>query len=199
MARGWFGQRMRDRLRTWPTADELARMVRHPAAYAPTAAEVLSPHVASPAPLTLADLGARDFETRDGVIVGLSLAGRSFVAYSDALFALAPKLEAVRFVAVRHLLGELIRCANLTRLQSIDLSGNRIGPAGARLIATCPHFGNLHVLDLTANSLTDTGVAALAAAPWADSVHELRLSAHELSPDGERVARRRFENRVRLT
>jgi len=199
MARGWFGQRMPDRLRTWPTADELARMVRHPAAFAPTAAEVLSPDVAPPAPLTLADLGARDLESRNGLVVGLSLAGRSFVAHSDALFAFAPELEAVRFVAVRHLLVELVRCANLNRLLRINLFGNRIGPAGASLLAACQHFTDLHVLDLTANSLTDAGVAALAAAPWADSIHELRLSANELSADGERAARRRFENRLRLT
>lgn len=30
------------RLRLWPTAEELSRMARHPAAYAPTAAEVLT-------------------------------------------------------------------------------------------------------------------------------------------------------------
>ncbi|MEO2091433.1 MAG: TIGR02996 domain-containing protein [Gemmataceae bacterium] len=31
------------RMRLWPTAEELRRMVRHPSAYAPTAAEVLTP------------------------------------------------------------------------------------------------------------------------------------------------------------
>jgi uncharacterized protein (TIGR02996 family) len=31
------------RLRLWPTAEQLRRMARHPAAYAPTAAEVLTP------------------------------------------------------------------------------------------------------------------------------------------------------------
>ena len=173
-------------------------MVRHPAAFAPTAAEVLSP-TARPPLSVLTDFGARDLVTRDGVVVGLSLAGRSFVAHSDALFAVAPLLVEVHVIAVRHLLGEFVRCANLARLRNIDLSGNRIGPAGAELLAACEHFASLQALDLTANSPGDAGIRALFAAPWAESIRELRLSADELSADGERAARNRFGNRLLLT
>ncbi len=175
-------------------------MVRHPSAFAPAAAEVLSPQTSPSLTLpALRDFGVRDIVARDGVVVGVSLAGRSFVAHSDALFTVAPGLTEIRFVAVRHMLGALLRCANLARLRNIDLSGNRIGSIGAELLAACEHFASLHTLDLTANSLGDAGVRALFAAPWAESIRELRLSADELSVDGERAARNRFGNRLLLT
>ena len=45
------------RLRLWPTAEELARMARHPAAYAPTAAEVLTP---GPVPKPTVPMGVEE-------------------------------------------------------------------------------------------------------------------------------------------
>ena len=44
------------RLRLWPTADELTRMARHPAAYAPTAAEVLTPLPVPPPTIVMCDV-----------------------------------------------------------------------------------------------------------------------------------------------
>ena len=198
MTRGWFGQPIPDRLRTWPTDEELSRMVRHPSAYAPTAAEVLSPTTRPPL-ATLADFGARDLDVREGVVVGLSLTGRAFVSLSEELFVVAPQLEAVRFIAVRHLLGEFVRCANLARLRRIDLSGNRLGPAGVELLARCEYLGSLQSLDLTANAVTDEGARDLAVARWAETVRELHLTGGELSEGGVEVVRNRFGNRVRLT
>jgi Leucine Rich repeat len=174
-------------------------MGRHPAAFAPTAAEVLSPQTnPSRTRPALADFGARDLVARDGAVVALSLTGRSFVAHSDALFAVAPELVEVRFVAVRHILGEFVRCANLARLRTIDLAGNRVGPTGAETLAACEFFHALDVLDLTANSVGDDGGRALLAAPWADSIRELRLSGGEFSDDGVRALRGRFGNRLLL-
>lgn len=202
MARGWFGVQIPARLRTWPTADELARMVRHPAAFAPTAAEVLTPEpVEQPFADTaelLAAVGARDIVTVGNVAVGVSLTGRAFVAFAEELFARLP-LHEVQFVAVRHLLGELVRCPFLTRLSRIGLAGNRIGPAGATLVAGCEHLSELHELDLTNNSIGDDGLRAISVAPWADSIRLLHLGGNGLTPAGERAAECRFGNRLLLT
>lgn len=202
MARGWFGVRIPDRLRTWPTADELARMVRHPAAYAPTAAEVLTPDpVEQPFADTaelLAAIGARDVVTVGNVPVGLSLTGRAFLAFPEELFARLP-LHEMRFVAVRHLLGELVRCPFLSRLRRIGLAGNRIGTAGAALLAGCEHLSGLHELDLTNNSIGDAGLRAICAAPWADSLQLVHLGGNGLTEAGERAAENRFGNRLLLT
>ena len=198
-ARGWLGARIPARLRTWPTGSELARMARHPAAFAPTAAEVLTPGLPCPTPSSLDELGARDVGPRGGPVTSLSLAGRTFVAFPDALFRLAPQLQEVRFVGVRHILDEFVRCPAVGRLRKIDLTGNRIGAAGAALLATCEHFADLRVLDLTRNGLTDADLPALGAAPWADSLRELRLVGNALTAAGIRAAERRFGNRLLLT
>lgn len=53
------------RLRLWPTAEELRRMARHPAAYAPTAAEVLTP---GPVPLPAVAMSADERKLMDAII-----------------------------------------------------------------------------------------------------------------------------------
>jgi uncharacterized protein (TIGR02996 family) len=53
------------RLRLWPTAEQLRRMARHPAAYAPTAAEVLAP---GPVPLPTVPMGAVERALMDTII-----------------------------------------------------------------------------------------------------------------------------------
>lgn len=169
-------------------------MARHPAAFGPTATEVLTPESVPIRPRTLAELGARDVTTDS-----LSVAGRAFLASSGVLFDLAPRLREVRFVAVRHVLGGLVRCPHLARLRAINLSGNRIGPVGAELLAGCEHLTALRELDLTNNSVTDAGVSALCRAPWADSVSVLRLGGNGLTVAGEQAAENRFGNRLLLT
>jgi uncharacterized protein (TIGR02996 family) len=216
------------RLRLWPTTDELARMARHPAAYAPTAAEVLTP---PPVPLPtvpmgeaervlmnaiIADpdadeprlryadwieptdperaaficaqirsggrhppdahgadaprsewlgpflpFGARDVVFRRGFAEAMSLTGRAFVSLSDALFAATP-LRQVRLIAVNFLLPELAACVSIRRLTRLDLRGNRIGDAGAKVLATSPHLDRLNELDLTDNDVSEVGLHAFA-------------------------------------
>lgn len=53
------------RLRLWPTAEELARMARHPAAYAPTAAEVLTP---GPVPPPTVPMGVEERRLMDAIL-----------------------------------------------------------------------------------------------------------------------------------
>ncbi|MCU0703045.1 MAG: TIGR02996 domain-containing protein [Fimbriiglobus sp.] len=53
------------RLRLWPTAEELRRMAHHPAAYAPTAAEVLAP---PPVPLPTVPMGAEERRLMNAIL-----------------------------------------------------------------------------------------------------------------------------------
>jgi hypothetical protein len=104
--------------------------------------------------------GARDIVFRRGFAEAMSLTGRSFVSLSDGLFAAAP-LREVRLIAVNFLMAELVRCPNLTKLRVLNLRGNRIGDAGAVLLAGCEHLSNLARLDVTDNGLTPNGEAIL--------------------------------------
>ncbi len=216
------------RMRLWPTAEELRRMARHPSAYAPTAAEVLTPDPVPPptvpmsaderrlmdailadpdadeprlryadwveatdpararlirhqlvnpdregggeprhplprgrgSPEMFAPWGARDIVFRRGFAEAMSLTGRSFVGLSDGLFASTP-LREVRLIAVNFLMAELVRCPNLAKLRVLNLRGNRIGDAGAGLLAGCEHLANLVRLDVTDNGLTPAGEETL--------------------------------------
>jgi hypothetical protein len=51
----------------------------------------------------------------------------------------------------------------LTCLADFDLSGNRIGAAGAAGLAASLHLAPLNELDLARNSIGDAGAVALAA------------------------------------
>ena len=210
----WFRQALPPRLKPNPTAADWLRMARHPSAYAPTAAEVLTPPVAGialpqaephlravlddpdadgprlayaewveaadPARAefirrqlagdpdaeillglhgrrwedAFAPWGARDPAYRRGFAEGMSLTGRSFIGLGAGLFDAAP-LREVRLIAVNFLMGELARCPHLTRLAVLDLTGNRIGDAGAEHLLTCPHLEGLRELHLQGNDLTD--------------------------------------------
>ena len=189
------------------------RMARHPSAYAPTAAEVLTPPPSidlrsDPAPhlravlddpdadaprLAFADSiaaadparagfiraqlsgdpaaeallsrhgarwadefapwGARDLIYRRGFAEGMSLTGRSFISLGMGLFELTP-LRDVRLIAVNFLMGELVRCPHLAKVRLLDLSGNRIGDAGAELLLGCEYLHGLRELRLAGNGLS---------------------------------------------
>jgi uncharacterized protein (TIGR02996 family) len=107
--------------------------------------------------------GARDVVFRRGFAEAMSLTGRSFVSLSDGLFAATP-LREVRLIAVNFLMAELVRCPNLAKLRALNLRGNRVGDAGAVLLAGCVHLSDLARLVMTDNGLTPTGEAALTAA-----------------------------------
>jgi hypothetical protein len=111
----------------------------------------------------------------------MSLTGRAFISAGEVLFRLTP-LRDVRLVAVQPFMRELAACPHLANLRRLDLTGNRIGPVGARELAASPHLNGLRELGLDGNALGTDGVAALAAAPWLAGLTRLELADNGLAP-----------------
>ncbi len=137
------------------------------------------------APFTL--WSARDVVFRRGFAEAMSLAGRAFISLGDGLFRTTP-LRDVRLVAVAPFLDELARTANLSKLDRLDLSGNRTGPAGVRELAGSPHLSRCGSLDLSRNGLGAEGVRELLAARWWGQLAELSLAGNDLRADDVRGA-----------
>ena len=191
------------RLRLWPTAEELARMARHPAAYAPTAAEVLAP---PPVPLPTIAMGADERRLMDAIIADPD-ADEPRLKYADWVEASDP--ERARFI--REQLAGLPRgederwaepylpfgardvvfrrgfaeAMSLTGRSFISLSDGLFAATplrDVRLIAVnflipelvaCPHLRRLTRLDLRGNDIDAAGKALLAACEWLRGVEVL--------------------------
>lgn len=124
---------------------------------------------------------ARDFVVRRGFVEGMSLSGRAFISAGGALFRLAP-LREVRLVAVQPFLDELARCPHLAGVRRLDLSGNRIGSAGARSLAGSHRLDRLSELVLSGNDLGTDGIAAVAGASWLPRLRVLEAADNRLGP-----------------
>lgn len=98
--------------------------------------------------------GARDLVYRRGFAEGMSLTGRSFISLGEALFDRTP-LREVRLIAVNFMMGELGRCAHSAKLTVLDLTGNRIGDAGAESLLSSAFLNGLRELRLGGNDLTE--------------------------------------------
>jgi Leucine-rich repeat (LRR) protein len=142
------------------SAAELARMAWSPSHRAPRVAEMHDPDLFADRPPPSADLTGRAF-----------LAGHHDGSAS------------ARLVAVQPFVGELARCPHLRHLSRLDLSGNRIGPAGVRELAASPHLGGLEELNLSGNGLGPDGMAALRAAPWSRHLKGLEVADNGLGAD----------------
>ena len=75
------------RLRLWPTGEELRRMARHPSAYAPTAAEVLTP---DPVPPPAVPMSANERRLMDAILADPD-ADEPRLRYADWLAATDPE------------------------------------------------------------------------------------------------------------
>ncbi len=184
------------RLRLWPTAAELARMARHPAAYAPTAAEVLTP---PPVPLPTIAMGADERRLMDAIIADPDadeprLRFAEWVERTDAKRArfirgqllglprgaderwAEPFLPfGARDVVFRRGFAEAM---SLTGRSFISLSDGLFAATPlreVRLIAVnflipelvaCTNLRKLTRLDLRGNDIDDAGKALLAACEW---------------------------------
>jgi hypothetical protein len=76
---------------------------------------------------------------------------------------------------------ELAACPHLASLRRLDLTGDRIGPDGARVLAESPHLGGLRELGLNGNAIGADGAVALAAAPWLAGLERLEVAVNGLS------------------
>ncbi|HEY2786634.1 MAG TPA: hypothetical protein VGJ05_16835 [Fimbriiglobus sp.] len=177
-----FAKSFRSRLPGIATSTTLSRMAWAPSYRAPRAVDVLHPsHDIFPTHATWADVGAKDVATENGRVEPLSLSGRSFIALAGPLVESNPPRE-IRLVAVKWYLDELAACAHLSRVERLNLAGNRIGPEGLRLLAGSPHLAAIH-LDLSTNNLGSDGLAALLSAPWRHQLRGLNLARNGLDPN----------------
>jgi Leucine Rich repeat len=162
------------------TAEAFVRMAWAPSYRAPRAAEVLNPPpFIPPARPTWADVGAKDLVERDGRVESVSLSGRAFIALAGPLFDSNPPRE-VRLVAVKWYVGELAACPHLIHVERLNLTGNRIGPAGMQTLAGSPYL-RPSLLDMTSNDVGPAGVDALITAPWRHHLRNLRLTGNGLT------------------
>lgn len=86
--------------------------------------------------------------------------------------------------------------AGLTRLRRLDLSKNRIGPAGACALAAAADLAGLTHLDLESNPIGDRGARALAASPHLGRLVRLTLGSGNVSTAGREALRERFGDRL---
>lgn len=140
----------------------------------------------------LAPWSARDVAFRRGFAEAMSLAGRAFISISDGLFRTTPVRD-VRLVAVQPFPDELAGCANLAKLDRLDLTGNRIGGDGVRALAGSPHVSRLRCLVLRANDLDDAAVAGLERGAF-PGLRSLDVSDNPLTTAGVAMLRERFGN-----
>jgi uncharacterized protein (TIGR02996 family) len=122
---------------------------------------------------------AADFVVRRGFVEGMSLSGRAFITLGEPLFRMTP-LRDVRLVAVAWYMDELARTPHLANVERLDLSGNRIGPAGVRELAASRFVERLKGLNLSQNSLGNEGLRELLRAPWRGQLRGLGLAANGL-------------------
>jgi uncharacterized protein (TIGR02996 family) len=82
---------------------------------------------------------------------------------------------------------KLVACPHLVHLSSLDLSGNWIGPEGARAIARSRTFCRLHEIRLARNQLTDEAATELANSPDLAELKLLDVSANAITDVGARA------------
>ena len=139
-----------------PPPEQLRRAARWPSRFAPRLIELHSPPPDPDADLAeVADLSdiARD---AGGRITGATMSARAFVSLAGR----CPTLTRVRLIGAAMILGEVVASPPFSRLESLSLTGCRVGDRGAELIAQSA--GRFAALDLAHNALTGAALRSLA-------------------------------------
>jgi uncharacterized protein (TIGR02996 family) len=93
----------------------------------------------------------------------------------------------------------LAESPQVAQLRTLRLRGNRLGVEGVRSLANSPHLARLTNLDLTANLLGDAGAAVLAESPYLRHLQTLYVGRNRIHPGGHDVLRQRFGGCLRLS
>jgi uncharacterized protein (TIGR02996 family) len=159
-----------------------------------------------------------------GFVDEVMVSGRKFVGAGEALcrlmpvqevhlhdacaclagVAASPVLERVRFLDLsENRLGDmglrlLAKSAHLRGARGLNLSATAAGNAGAQALAACPHFNNLEELYLSANNIGDDGARAIAESPYLERLKTLFVNFNCIGARGAEVLRKRFGMRVHL-
>ena len=158
-----------DRLRD-PRGAFIRAQLADPAAEVPAEAQASAREL-------FAAVSGEDLAWRRGFVEGMSLSGRAFVSLGPWVMCQTP-LRDVRLVAVQPYLGELAAVPHLARLRTLDLRGNRVGPAGLATLLASPHLA-VESLNLACNNLTAADVPTLPPLP---TLRRLDLSGNALGP-----------------
>src|SRR5262249_13458285 len=83
--------------------------------------------------------------------------------------------------------GAAALAAAQSRVATLDLSGNRSGPAGARALAGAAALASLRALDLSGNPIGAAGAEALAASGRLAGLESLTLRSADIPAEGRRA------------
>jgi uncharacterized protein (TIGR02996 family) len=120
---------------------------------------------------------------RRGFVEEVGTTAERFLAHSRDIFCMAPVRE-LHLNELADRLEDVVRSPHWGRARFLDISGNRIGNAGARLLAESSQLAGIRGLNLSDTGLGDAGVAALATSVHVQGLRELYLDGNRIGRDG---------------
>jgi uncharacterized protein (TIGR02996 family) len=124
-----------------------------------------------------------------GFINEVMVSGRQFAEQGEGLCRLTPVQE-VHLHDLGDRLAGVAASPVLARVRFLDLSENRLGNIGLRLLAKSAYLTGVRGLNLSASAAGNAGAQALAASPNLKNLEELYLSANNIGDDGARAIAR---------
>ncbi|MCC7539977.1 MAG: hypothetical protein IT379_27400 [Deltaproteobacteria bacterium] len=125
---------------------------------------------------------ASGYDFYRGFVERIVIDARKLLAHGDEILASAPILE----VALRGVLAagleDVFGSPLLGRVMALDLSGEKLGDAGAIAIARSPHLGGLRWLSLFDNDIGATGSEALVTSGALAQLGFLAFGENRLDP-----------------
>lgn len=92
----------------------------------------------------------------------------------------------------------LLAAPGCSGLRKLFLNICKLGDAGAKVVANCPHLAGLLALDLTRNDVGDDGGMAIARSPHLDNLQMLWFRANRISSRTTAALKKRFGMRIQL-